>query len=274
MKNIIVPVDFSAPSVNAAAYAAGIANLYEAKLWLYHTYQLPLALPEYGYPLVTSAELQNAAEIELNGLAVDLIKKTGHLIEIGTKAELAYLHEGLTAFCDETKADLVVMGLSGKDALTRLVVGSNTLKAIHQLKYPVLVVPKNAKFVPVHRIGFACDYKKVQQSTPLELLVKMVKLFNAELHVINVDWHNRETRPDKPGEHFFMHKYFRDLQVQYHTVVSEDVTSGLNQFARDEQIDLLIAIPKRHNLVEKLFTVSKTQDLVYHTDLPVMCMHE
>ncbi len=274
MKNIIVPVDFSTASENAANYAAGLADFYGAQLWLYHTYQLPLALPEYGYPLVTSSELQSAAEYELEQLAEKIRKSVRRPLTVGTRADLVYLHEGLPSFCTEKDADLVVMGLTGKDTLTRLVVGSNTIKAIHYLRYPVLVVPKNATFKPIHRIGFACDYVKVKETTPVAILKSMVQLFNAELHVINVDWHNRHFKPETPEEHFFMHMYLHDLDVTYHNLESEDVTAALNKFAVDEQIDFMIAIPKKHNLIEKLFSRSKTQDLIYHTDLPVLCMHE
>ena len=274
MKNIIIPVDFSAASENAANYAAEMARFYDARLFLYHAYMLPLGLPEYGYPFITAGELQTESDYELNEMVNRIRANTSQKIAIETMAEMNLLHDGLPAFCAEKKADMVVMALTGKDALTRLVVGSNTIKAIHHLKYPVLVVPKDAVFKPIHRIGFACDYKQVRETTPLAQLKSMVQLFNAGLHVINVDWHNRHFKPDTPLEQFDMHMFLVDLDVKYHNLESEDVSAALNSFAKEEYIDLLIAIPKKHNLVEKLFTRSKTQDLLFHTNLPVLCMHE
>ena len=274
MKNIVVPVDFSAVSENAANYAAGLAAFYGARLWLYHAYLLPGALPEYGYPLPSGAELENAAGFEMEELVKRIQSKQAKQITIDTKIELEHLHKGLPVLCEESSADLVVMGLTGKSALTRLVVGSNTVKAIHYLKYPVLVVPKDSEFNPIHRVGFACDYKKVNETTPVETIRQIVSEFNAQLHVINVDWHNRNFKPETPGEQFYLHMYLHGLDVQYHNIESEDLSSGLNAFAKAEDIDLLITIPKKHNLVEKLFGSSKVEDLIYHTNLPVMCMHE
>lgn len=271
MKNIIVPVDFSAAAENAANYAACMADFYGAELWLYHTYLLPMALPEYGYPLTSSAELEATADTALNEMAERIRKNISHPLIINIKVELNYLQEGLSLFCTEKNADLVVMGLSGKDALTRLVVGSNTIKAIHYIKCPVLIVPPKAAFKMIHKIGFACDYLKVDETTPVNYLRDMVQLFNAELHVINVDWHNRHFAPD---EQFLLHMNLHDLNVKYHHIESEEITGALNKFAQEEDIDLLIAIPKKHNLVEKLFSHSKTQDLIYHANLPVLCMHE
>lgn len=274
MKNIIIPVDFSAASENAANYAAGIAHFYGAKLWLYNTYMLPLGLPEYGYPFITANELQTESEFELNNMADRVKKNSHHEIEIGIKAEMNYLHDGLPLFCAEKNADLVVMALTGKGTLTRLVAGSNTIWAIHHLPYPVLVIPKNAVFKLINRIGFACDYLKVKETTPLAQIKSIVQLFNAQLHIINVDWHNRNFKPDTPAQKFYLHTFLNDLNLQYHELQNEDITAALNSFATEEKIDILIAIPKKHNLIDKLFTRSKTQSLVYHTELPVLCMHE
>ncbi|MBL0356511.1 MAG: universal stress protein [Chitinophagaceae bacterium] len=97
------------------------------------------------------------------------------------------LMDGLEEICDVIKPDMVVIGLSGKNALAKLVVGSNTIKIIHDLKYPVLVVPPKASFTPVLKVGFACDYKKIEETTPVSLLKKVVNDFNADLYVLNVD---------------------------------------------------------------------------------------
>ena len=75
------------------------------------------------------------------------------------------LQLGLANFCDELKPDMVVLGLTGKNALTRLIVGSNTINTIYELKYPILVVPPKAEFIPVRKIGFACDYRQVEKTT-------------------------------------------------------------------------------------------------------------
>ena len=243
MKKIIAPVDFSDAAANAAIFAGNLAEFYGAELWLYHSYEMIVPATEYGYSYVSFTEMQEAAEHELEAL------------------------------CNEIKPEFVVMGLSGKNALARLVVGSNTIRTIHHLNYPVLVIPPKATFIPVRKIGFACDYKRVLENTPVEPLKKIVHDFNAELFVLNIEYSNTATSAEKIKESEVITELLKDLKPYYQTIVSGDVTNGINWFAEKEKIDWMVVIPKKHKLVEKMFNRSQTKELLHHTHLPVLCMH-
>jgi hypothetical protein len=164
--------------------------------------------------------------------------------------------------------------LSGKNALTRLIVGSNTIKTIHYLKCPILVVPPKAEFIPVRKIGFACDYKEVVQNTPLALLKKIVTDFRAELHVMNVDFEDRNFEPSMQQERFLLNELLKDIKPEYHKIESKDITLGINAFADFAKLDWIVVIPKKHTLVQKIFNRSHTQQLLYHTTIPILCIHE
>ncbi|MGG9961260.1 universal stress protein [Ferruginibacter sp. SUN106] len=274
MKKIIAPVDFSDVAANAAIFAGNLAEFYGAELWLYHSYEMVIPVTEYGYSYVSIVEMQEAAEHELNAFKDKVQGALRRTITINIKAENATLTEGLTALCDEVKPEFVVMGLSGKNALTRLVVGSNTIRAIHQLTYPVLVIPPKAAFTPVRKIGFACDYKKVLETTPVQPLKKLVLDFNAELYVLNIEYNNTMTSDEKLKESQHISELLYDLKPAYQTIISGDITNGINWFADKEKIDWMVMIPKKHNLVEKVFGRSQTKELLHHTHLPVLCMHE
>ncbi|GAB2833657.1 universal stress protein [Ferruginibacter profundus] len=274
MKKIIAPVDFSDVATNAAIFAGNLAEFYGAELWLYHSYEMVIPVTEYGYSYVSITEMQEAAEHELNAFKDKVQAALRRTITINIKAENATLTEGLIALCDEIKPEFVVMGLSGKNALTRLVVGSNTIRAIRQLTYPVLVIPPKATFIPVRKIGFACDYKKVLETTPVQPLKKLVRDFNAELYVLNIEYNNTLTSDEKLKESQHVSELLYDLKPAYQTIISGDITNGINWFADKEKIDWMVMIPKKHNLVEKVFGRSQTKELLHHTHLPVLCMHE
>jgi nucleotide-binding universal stress UspA family protein len=274
MKKIIAPVDFSDAAANAAVFAGNLAEFYGAELWLYHSYEMMIPVTEYGYSYISITEMQEAAEHELESFKNKVQDELRRTIPIVTKAENATLTDGLAALCNEIKPDIVVIGLSGKNALTKLVVGSNTIRIIHQLDYPVLVIPPKAAFVPVRKIGFACDYKKVLETTPVMPLKKFVHDFNAELYVLNIEYNNTATSAEKIKESEVITRLLQDLKPAYQTIVSGDITFGINWFADKEKIDWLVMIPKKHNLAEKMFGRSQTKELLHHTHLPVLCMHE
>lgn len=273
MKKIIVPVDFSATAENAALYAANIANFYGAEIWLFYNYGYNVTLAEYGYAAVTDAEMESAACFELEAFSKKIQAQLKLPVRMHTKATGGDLMKSLNDFCAETEADLVVFGLSGKNALTRLVVGSNTIRAIQQLKYPVLVVPPKAEFMPVRKIGFACDYNKVVQATPLEFLKKTVKDFNADLYVLNVEYIEGQSG-EAAAKSLAISGLLQDCKPYYSAIYSPDVTMGINWFAEKEKIDWMYMIPRQHNLMDKIFGRSQTKELLYHTKVPVLCMHE
>jgi nucleotide-binding universal stress UspA family protein len=274
MKKIIVPVDFSTAAENAAIFAGELAQFYKADLLLYHSYLLVPVFPEYGYTFVSSTNLENAAEFEMTKFKNKIQEGFKIPVNIFTKVENAQLVEGLTVLCDEHQPDLVIMGLSGKNALTRLVVGSNTIKVIHHLTYPVLVIPPKAQFLPIRKLGFACDYKKVIETTPIAPLKKIIKDFNADLYVLNVEYTLNALSAEAVAEGMYISELLKDVKPYYSTIYSEDITNGINWFAEKEKIDWMVVIPKKHNLMEKLFGRSQTKELLYHTNVPVLCMHE
>ena len=273
MKTIIVPVDFSATSTNAAEFAGNLAAFYGAEMWLYHAYQIPIALSEFAYPVVDIVEMQNAADHQLELLRDETQSKLRRKLTIHTKAEMNLLQLGLTNLCEALKPDMVVIGLSGKKALTRLIVGSNTIKTIFELAYPILVVPSKAEFIPVRKIGFACDYQQVEKTTPVALLRKIVADFHAELHVLNVDKSNT-TDAAKARESYLINDLLRDTKAEFHSIEAGEVTDGVNWFVDRSKLDWLVVIPKKHTLVEKIFRRSQTKELVYHTHIPILCIHE
>ena len=273
MKNIIVPVDFSSTASNAAEFAGNLAAFYGAEIWLYHAYQIPIALSEFAYPVLDVAEMQKAAEHELEVLRENTLSKLRTPVEMHIRAEMNVVQAGLNSLCDEVKPDLVLMGLSGKNTLARLIVGSNTIRAINDLRYPLLIIPPKAEFIPVRKIGFACDYKEVGDNTPVQLLKKLVTDFHADLHVLNIDHHHR-TNGVSLEESAKMDELLKGVKAEYHSVEARDVTEGINWFIDKEKLDWVMMIPKKHRLLDKIFLRSHTKELVFHTHTPVLCIHE
>jgi len=274
MKRIAVSVDFSATSANAAEFAANLAAFYGADIWFYHAFEIPIALSEFAFPVVDIEGMQKAADHEMEKFKIITLDKLKQKINIHTKAEMNELQLGLQQLCDELNPDLLVMGLSGKNALTSLIVGSNTIKAVYKLTYPVLVVPPKADFIPIRKIGFACDYRQVEKTTPVTVIKKFVNDFNAALHILNVDYHNSITDAEKANESYLINELFRDVKAEFHSIEANEITEGINWFVDKSKLDWLVVIPKKHRLLEKIFKRSQTKELVYHTHVPILCIHE
>lgn len=274
MKKIIAPVDFSETSENAAVFAGNLAAFYGADLWLYHSYEINIPISGFEFPYVNTGEMQEAAAYEIDEFKKKVQSSLRSKINIYTKVENNLLTDGLVALCNEVHPDMVIMGISGKNALAKLVVGSNTIRTIQHLKCPVLVVPPKATFVPVRKIGFACDYEKVIETTPVEPLKKIIRDFNADLFVLNITFHDSEVSAEKINESMYINRLLKEFNPAYQTILSNDISEGINWFAEEQKLDWIVVIPKKHNLIDKMFSRSKTKDLLYQTTIPVLCIHE
>jgi len=275
MKTIIVPTDFSPVATNAMNFAADMAININASLMLVHVYQVPVSMTDVPVVLISTDELRKDSELKLRDLKESLTHITSGKIKIYSEAKMGDIVDEVGEVCKKIEPFAVIMGTKGTSGVERMLFGSTTLNAIRHLKWPVIVVPPGKEYgTGIKKIGFACDFNKVVESTPVQFIKNMVKEFGAELHVLNVDHENRRFKPETPEESLMLQTLLEDLDPQYHFINNKDVEDGINEFADSNNIDLLITIPKKHGLLENLFKHSSTKELITQSHVPVMCVHE
>ena len=272
MKTIVVPIDFSPISLNAANYAVEMARFIKADLSLVHICLLPITYGEMTYSLENTDSLVTDAEEKILRIKNDLSVKCGGKVNIITEIKMAFTVIGeLANYCSSKKPYAVVMGTQGATALERTLFGSNTIMAIKHLAYPVIAVPPKAKFHAIKKIGMACDLKKVDANIPFSQLRSLITQFNAELYILHIN--AKGYTAEKTTETRAIQNMLYDLHPHYRFIDSDDTEIALEQFAQTIKLDLLITVPKRHNIIDKIFHKSHTKKLVVQTHLPVMAIH-
>lgn len=274
MRTILVPTDFSPIATNALHYALEMANAIKANLMLLHVYQVPVSYSDAPIVLVSVDELRKAAERKMEQVR-EVARKVLHGDQkIYAETRLGNVTDELEAICEKIRPFAVVMGTKGASAFERVLFGSNALSAIRHLHVPVICVPPGKTFGKgIKKIGFACDCKEVVATTPTRIIRDLVKNFEAELYVLNVntDGHDQE---EKPEQTVLLETLLSDLRPVYFFLEHNDIEDAINEFAEKNNLDLIISIPKQHKLVDKLFKKSSTRQLVYQSHVPVMCIHE
>jgi nucleotide-binding universal stress UspA family protein len=274
MKTIIVPTDFSPVADNAMRFAADMAANINASLMLVQVYFIPIGVGELSVAFSSGDEMKKFSEEKLEERKSDIEKIHGNKIKIYCEARLGTVVDQVGELCDSIHPFAVIMGTRGAGKLERTLFGSSTLTAIKHLQVPVLVIPPEASFKPVKKIGLACDFKDVVITTPEKEIHSVLKAFNAELHVLNVDYNNRHFRPETPEQSFLLHNMLADMNPIYHWIEKENIEEGLNEFAIKNNIDILIIIPKKHHLLDGLFHKSQSKEMIFHARVPVMSIHE
>ena len=140
IKSILVPIDFSAPSQKALAYAVPFARQFGAKLTLLNVVE-PVATPDFAksFPLsMENDEVMARCKRELGrvvreaGISPKLVEKT--LVRFGRS-----FHE-IAGAARTLKVDLIIIATHGYTGLKRALLGSTTEAVVRHAPCPVLVV--------------------------------------------------------------------------------------------------------------------------------------
>lgn len=271
MKTIIAATDFSDAAFNAANYAADMALAIHANLLLVHVFQYPVPYPALPTAL-SEGEMMNDTKASLSKLKEQLIKRTGGNLAIESRFTAGAFFPELKSICGEVKPYAVVMGSQGTTAAERVLFGGHTVYAMKNLVWPLITVPPHAGFSQIKKICLACDFTKVIDSTPVEEIKRLVNDFHAGLHVIN-SGKEEKYEPDTVFESGMLQEMLAPLKPQYHLITGENTDEGIINFVENNNIDLLITLPKRRGLLEKLAHKSVSKQFVLHSHVPVMAMH-
>lgn len=275
MKTIIVPTDFSPAATNAANYALDMALQISASVTLLNVYQVPISATDTPIIFVSVDELRDASEKRLDTLKTELDHISSGKLKIYTEARLGLVADELEDICTKLQPFAIVMGTTGHSAVERALFGSNTLTVIRHLTWPVICVPKGKEYgTGIKKIGLACDFREVVETTPFSSIREFVKEFEGELHVLNIDHGSSQVNKELPQQSVLLQTALEDLSPQYHFIRDKNIEDGINDFAEINNLDLIIAIPKKHKLLEGLFKKNSTRQLVFESHVPVMCIHE
>lgn len=275
MKTIIVPTDFSLAATNAMHYGIDLAKSINASLLLFHAYQIPVSFTDTPIVLVSIEDLKKDADAMMEKVKAEVEHITSGSIKVYYETHLGNVADELEILCSKVHPFAIVMGTKGASGLEKVLFGSTTLSTIRHLTWPVISIPPGKQFGKgIKKIGFACDFREVVATTPTETIKTIVKEFDAELHVLNVDYHNRHFKPDTPEQSVLLHTMLEDIKPVYDFIENKDIEDGIKDFAEKNNLDLIITIPKKHKFLEGVFKHSSSKELVFQSHIPVLCIHE
>ena len=273
MKTFVIPTDFSETAKNAALYAAGLAaGKPGIELVLYHVY------PDI-YAGSDSSPLNDdtGARIKIFNAALESVK--AEMLALGRLNIRCVVEENnsfmqaLEDFVNENRADLIIMGITGSSKLEQVIVGSNTLHIVKRSVCPVMIVPPLAKYKGLKNVVFASDLHDIENATPIKYIKAVLDIFQPKLHIVNVSKEPSKMSSEQSAEKEKLQQLFQDYQPQFYMIKDNDVVDTLDHFAKDNNIDVILTVPRQHAL-SGIFQTSHTKQLAYHSHIPVIAVHE
>ena len=261
MQTVIVPIDFSETSLNAARYAVQLlSGHYGVNMILHHVYD-------------KAGQAAEAAQ-KMEDLKIALREKGIVKIEILTEEGSDFITE-LEKLARHRVADLIIMGITGRSAIGQTFIGSSTFKMVTKKVCPILIIPPEASYHEVKNVLLTSDFKNVMSSTPSVPIKKILKTFRPNFHIMNVDSeHYVALTETYQAEKAKLKEMFSDFQPEFYFLGLHDVDEAISQFSHDKNVDLIIVVHKGQTLFSKLFIKSHTKKLIYHSSVPVLALHE
>lgn len=273
MKTILVPVDFSKCSVNAAKYALQLSTVTNSNIILLHSYHVPLPMAEVPTAADLMDEIKKDSTFDIQKLSAKLLSEVpGAKIKVIVRAGFA--HDSILEEAKANKANLIVMGTRGKHGLIDEVFGSVTSAVIAHSKIPVLAIPEGTRFKGIKKIALSVDLYPNAHKEALTPLINLASLLGSEVLL----YHIAETDMldiwgfDKEKAH--IKKLFGKVKHTFFEEDTSDVTGGIDGFVKKHKAEVLAVISRKHNFIERLFWRSVTRRLALHSKTPLLALPE
>lgn len=276
MKAILIPVDFSKSSETAALYAIQMAIETKARIVFFHAYAIPVTTMNMLLGNEILLELEHTSLKELAEYSASLLGnvKKSTQVEFHNEVRPGFMHTHLQDVIKTFNIDIIVMGTKGQSRLMKKIfIGSNALSVLEKSSVSVLVIPEKSNYKPVHKVVFATNLENQGMQKLVEPLFEWSWLHPMELHFLVVippgsEMHSAiqlQTYIDLEGT-------FGHLPHFLEIIESTNVPEAIDTYMHEIKADMLVTIPGKHDLLEKLFNHSVTREMVFHTDIPILCL--
>ena len=271
MKNILVAIDFSNTSLNAAKYALLLAQPFNANVTLLNVVAPPVVLDDsiLAFVMTTQAEILTSH----NELMEKEVEKLMNLkpLKINGIVKEGYPLDTILQVAEDRKADLIIMGRKGKGD-SGSVFGSTTTAVIRKGVLPVFVIPENAKYEFIDTITLATDFNPNTKKENYLLLTKLAKKYDSFVRIINV-----QKNLLKMNEEEFIGKMrstfaFSDLKHSFDTVQYKTVIQGITHFLEENSSEILVMMSHRHSFFERIIRKTHTNEMSYQTKIPLLIL--
>lgn len=270
---ILVPVDYSAHSANAMAFAIPLAKKANARLIIFHAFPIQIPPTSVGLGQMPVLTLEEQTQLAIQSMETFLKESAiGSDVKYDKRIVPGPLVECISEINKEEGIDLIVMGTKGATGLKETFVGSNTARVMEDIDCAVLVVPEQAKYEPLDKIAFAYDNTEEQENEEqrMEILRSISSLYNSYLEIVTVE--NPDDIEDKETIENDLHAKLKGIEKKIDVIVHKNVELALYDYIDHEHVNLLTIFKQKHSFLDRLFRESLTRKLAYHVKIPLLAL--
>ncbi|MEI8136497.1 MAG: universal stress protein [Bacteroidota bacterium] len=267
MKTIIAGTDFTSSSVNACKYAALLAQKLNCKLTIFNLFDAPIIHSNVGLYGISYTSTRKNSLVKTNKL-IKQLNKFFPKVEINMFVTNGAFKDELETFTGSHRVEAAVMGLETKNKISKFIYGSHGIDVAGKIDAPVIIVPENYKKHKLDKVLLAVDNNEKLYKASLTVFEKFIRDSKTKLQLLHVRTQDEVFDPVTTSLKINAKK----LQVE--VIQSEDIQDGVRKYCRQEDIDLVGLLSKKHTTFYNFFIESNTKKVAFAAKVPVMAIHE
>lgn len=288
-RKILIPVDFSGYSMKACEFGFNFANEIHAEIVLMHVYFSPIYMPSlqyategYGVPMERDMGIKSMLEsihTQLNKLTEEIKNR----ISKGEMPDVKYtclLREGVPEeeilhYARFEKPLMIIMGTRGQGEKELDLIGSVTAEIIERSPTFVYAIPEHTKsknFREIQKVAFITNFDQ-RDLIAFDSLITTFQDYKFKISFIhlNTDEHRRTWNEIKlAGIKEYFKKQYPQLDICYNVVTEDHLLSNLDDYVKQEQIDVLCITNYKRNIFARLFNPSIARKMIFHSNTPIL----
>ena len=269
MKLILVPIDFSADSINALEHGIKFANIINANLRMIHIG----TNKNFSHPSFFK-DLE-----DFNGKSIDdYCKLIKYRHQKKLKQTLNYtikqgnISEEIIKESQNCNAEFIIMGTHGQTNSNSYWVGSNAFKVVSNSTCPVLTIRSGFIRSSISKIILPIDASK-NTRRKLTTTAKIAKVYDAEIHIIGVtetsmnDIVSKVESWVKQSVEFLNKSNIRNKQLM---IQGSNITNICIEYAKSVNADIISIMGEQGEQSVSSVLSSYAQEMINNSPIPIL----
>lgn len=285
-RKILVPIDFSEHSKNAAYFALKLAFVYGAELKLLHVFNSPIV---DMIPFTDAASIQIDVDISYQILqknAKEQLLKFYHnlvkyasengmqTLKIGYSLQEGFASYGIIDMCRRYKPGMIVMGTKREGFRSVELVGSVAADVVEETKIPLLVIPEKATLRDLSEVKNVLYATRFDESDYIAIrkLITILSGFQVTISCASVT--NEPENPIIKGNISSLRDYFKKVakktHVEFDVIKGKDTAEAFKGYITGKSVSLFALTMHKRGLLSRFFNPSLTRKMLAEADVPLL----
>lgn len=273
MKKILVPTDFSENARNALIAAAEMSRVFNAEVILCAVYHQPSSGQSVLRDITEQLKENTLQDLQAEIDEISPNFSDVHFLSMAVKGDTADM---IARTAQIEKADLIVMGKTGRSRLSNKLLGSVALATIKTAHTPLVLVPESWHYNPIDKFCLASDLTEMEYTQTLQPLVDFTRAYHAMVDVL----HFVKDKDALDEVYEIGAKAKKQIEealngVPHHFVfgIHENARKAIAHHLDTADFHMMCMVKHEYPWIHKAFHSSPTVEAAIHAKVPLLVLH-